>query len=680
MRKSFLFIWLVFAAGLYGWHRLEGRPSSIDETKHMRIALEYRDWVLHGKPIEVSWAHVYPPLYHWTVIPFFLVGTVGEAQASLAHLFWLAIFLFGVGWLQKLLRRSEEEMVLLVLLTLSYGVLQWATRRAMIDFPLMAWVTLSVAALLAARRFTHRGFSLFWGVCAGAGMLIKPPYLFFMTGPVLWAIFSKPADSAPRFKNMVLALALASVIGLSWYFWQSGYFLEKAIGLIQERTGEGTDPRQWSGLLYYVRITWMQMGALPCLFTAIGCLLGVWSWRKEGPSAVMASWFVSGFFFLTMLVNKDPRHSIPLLPVVAGFAARGWFSLCEHSAMRKVLLGVGGALCLYNGLAYDPPRREDWAYQALSQDIVRWHQPDEPFLSVSVLSHSPRFFARGLRWDMNARGIGVETISSGSADASFPEFLIVREGDHGTETHLLSRSWQRLLPESDGFRKIYRVRSRYRLPDDAHAVLYQRLPVRWDASIGKSKVETNLQKAMTAWIKGGVRVSLQASLEELAQGRLAAVRIEGERVEIRSLPVARFSCVIEKPWINLDAVVHHQRAGLLALQALTPSLEIRAEDLQAALTRVKGLKDPRVQMNAGVLTVHARYQRVPLEAQARIFVEKQMLVARLDRLRVAGIPLPGWIIGKAHCQRLPLTPTAAFPASIRVRSVYLNDGKLIMGS
>jgi len=35
----------------------------------MKLAMDYRAWMLHGVPLTDEWSHVYPPLYHLSIIP-----------------------------------------------------------------------------------------------------------------------------------------------------------------------------------------------------------------------------------------------------------------------------------------------------------------------------------------------------------------------------------------------------------------------------------------------------------------------------------------------------------------------------------------------------------------------------------------------------------------------------------
>jgi len=177
---------IIFILMVSVWHRADTRPSSLDETKHMQLALDYRDWLVHGVPLTNEWAHVYPPLYHFSIMPALSLGVPSEYKASLTHTFYLLVLIIGCILFSRAQSRPDGEGIIAALMTMGYCYSLWSGRRALIDFSLMAWVTLSIALLAHTQGFSRRSASLLWGLAAGMGLLFKPPYLFFLVGPVLW--------------------------------------------------------------------------------------------------------------------------------------------------------------------------------------------------------------------------------------------------------------------------------------------------------------------------------------------------------------------------------------------------------------------------------------------------------------------------------------------------------------
>ena len=52
------------------------------------------------------------------------------------------------------------------------------------------------------------------------------------------------------------------------------------------------------------------------------------------------------------------------------------------------------------------------------------HDKTQPFLAASVLSHQPRFFARGLKWSLRAQNLSLKATGAGN-----PDFADIPIGD-----------------------------------------------------------------------------------------------------------------------------------------------------------------------------------------------------------------------------------------------------------
>src|SRR5688572_11743289 len=78
-------IFLLFMSSIAGYHFLDNRPSSMDETKHMQLAIDYRDWIVQDVPLQNPWSQVYPPVYHFSIIPALSLGVPTEAKAVMTH-------------------------------------------------------------------------------------------------------------------------------------------------------------------------------------------------------------------------------------------------------------------------------------------------------------------------------------------------------------------------------------------------------------------------------------------------------------------------------------------------------------------------------------------------------------------------------------------------------------------
>src|SRR5690242_15084614 len=91
-KRFALVLFIVFPLSIFWWHHIDNRPSSMDETRHMKLAMDYRAWVAQGVPLTNEWSHVYPPLYHFSILPALSVGIPSESKVAVSDLFYWAFF------------------------------------------------------------------------------------------------------------------------------------------------------------------------------------------------------------------------------------------------------------------------------------------------------------------------------------------------------------------------------------------------------------------------------------------------------------------------------------------------------------------------------------------------------------------------------------------------------------
>jgi len=646
----------------------------------MKLATDYREWLVHGVPLTNEWSHVYPPLYHLSLIPALSLGAPSETKAAATHILYLTVFIAGCVLLGRSRRRPDWESVAAAALCAGYCSVFWAGRRALTDFPLMAWVTLSMAMLSRTKGFSNRRDSLLWGAVAGAGLLIKAPFLFFSIGPVLWVLTTSHHPS--KTKNFLTSFALCLVICAPWYFWQGAYFLQKALSLAAEPTGQGTNPHSLSGWLFYIRLLHFQMGTASLLFTGAGIALALGRRRTEG-IGLLVMWILSAYLILTVLVNKDPRHTLPLLPALAMLATDGWASLASGPWSAGVISVAAPVLLLINMGIYDRPGQEDWKHREILALMAARHDPTQPFLSVSILSHHPRFFARTLKWSAMQQGIDMRTVSGGDADTSFAEYIVTKPGDQNSENAFLDQQWQDLRPQTRAFTELFAVCARYPLPDHSEALVYERTPhPQFHVNpLNPEEAARHIAQALQQWVQGPRKVSVEATPEGLQEGRLTRVQVTCSGCSVQKIPIYEVNLVVEKPWFNLYRLWDENRLGLMAFESLHATIRLRAEDVKSRLADVKGLRDAEVQFADDKVRLRGRYHGIPVGLTAHIVVDNSrysQVVVILDRITLAGVPLPGWLLGKASRQILWTYPIPDFPGRILVDRIRIQNGEMLI--
>lgn len=678
LRGYVVLLFLLAGFSIVRWHRMDTRPSSLDETRHMQLAIDYARWLGKGVPLTNEWSHVYPPVFHLSLIPALSIGVPSETKAALTHLVYLALFILGCLLLGRQVDRPDWESLFGAFLGAGYCLALWTSRRALIDFPLMAWTTLSMAFLARTKGFSNLTASLQWAGVLSLGLLTKAPSVFFSIGPVLWVFFT--SDAPDKTKNFLKALGLAALLTGPWYFWQSAYFIARASDLVAEHTADGADPRTISGWLHYIRLLQPQLGRPSLLFTLGGIILAIFHRRTPG-NGLLVAWILSGYVCLSMLMNKDPRHTLPFLPALAILAARGWGSVVTPVVGRIALCLTAPAFLIYNIYAADPPIKEDWQHQPLLTLLSEQHDPTQPFLSASILSHHPHFFARTIKWSAFQRGIPMKTVSTGNSDTCFAEFVVRRDGHQGTEQAVIDQQWQALKPESRAFKELFSERGQFTLPDQTPAVVYGRLthPQFHVRPLTEAELERRLGLALRYWVDGPLAVKVASTPQGLREGRLDRVVLSCDGCSVKGLAIEHLEVIAEKPWINLYRLWDEGRLGLLAFESLRPSCVVQASGALALLNRVKKIESPEVRFSKGRVEARARYAGIPVRATAEVSVSASRypgLDAVLKWVWVGGVPLPGWLLGKAHHQTLALYSLPDFPGRILIQNIRIDNNQI----
>ncbi len=677
-------VWTVLAAmvlvagSIIRWHRIDTRPPAWDQSVHLHLALDYRDCLLHGKPVTSPWTAVYPPLYHLSLIPVLSLGTPSEAKAAFMHLFYFALLLWGLLRLTRRLGAEPETAVLAGLLSASYAIVIYTMHYALIDFPLTAWVVFSLALLAETESFTHRRNSLMWGVSAGLGVLFKFPFVLFFAGPVAVAI----VQSRSR-KNAGLAILTAVAVAALWYGWQGPVFLQNALGLAGERGAAEGDPSwtQWQGWAFYLGALYDQLGMGPLLFTGIGLVLFVGKKEARSRAGLIGLTLLSGYLLFTLIHNKDFRYTTPLLPLLALLTILGYYGTVRNRGGRAVITACVLGLWQWNVTHVDLPRAEHWKHRELGEILTHAHDPSQPFLLVSVLSNHPMLFGRNLRWSLRSQGIRMDTSSVGDPNADFAEFVITKSGDGGPESDAIRRTWQSLQDAGRSFTALFRPIAQVDLPDGSQATVYQRdVHPRFKVTpLSVKAVEKKILMLAREAAGKGSKVVILATPEQLREGRMALARLHLQNGTVQGIALPPIDAEITEARLNLYRLYDRHEPGLLSFGSLHVSTQISARQVEEELnSRVKGLSKAQAHFKNGTVGVHARLHGIPLSAWARVAIKNEKLVATITWLRVAGVPIPGFLFGKVHIQSVPLYPIPSFPGRIDIRNLHLDNDLLTL--
>jgi 4-amino-4-deoxy-L-arabinose transferase-like glycosyltransferase len=224
--------------------------------------------------------------------------------------------------------------------------LMWLDKAtsAEIDMMQVAWVTAAILFFLRAleeeekgQQGRGRGFSWWLAslLCVAGGLLTKwtaPAFFYGTAVPLLWwrgrlrlLVGWNHLLSAGLAAGVCLAWMAAAVALAGWDAFYNTVSQEAAMRLLPSRHHR---PYPWAEVLRHPLVV---LGSgLPISAFA---LVGLWPgfarlWDERGRRLVQAlhCWVWPNLLFWTVIPEKAPRHSFPLLPAFAGLAGMVWFA------------------------------------------------------------------------------------------------------------------------------------------------------------------------------------------------------------------------------------------------------------------------------------------------------------------------------------------------------------------
>jgi hypothetical protein len=230
-------------ASLY-WIQTNITPYGRDAGGHLTRALQHAE-ILR----EVTWQTLFqaitfhdfrpPALYLAAQIPYRLFGWGMDSALYTNVVFLAVILLFTYLIAKRMMPHSQWLPVLAVAVAGFLPMLAAMARTFYLDGFLTAALLVILYALLRSNNFTHKGWTVVWGIAIGVGMLVKwslPAHLFL---PFLyygwhsnllqsqWASLRRPGV---QWKFFFIALGVAGLISTVWYLPNRDYALTLPLG------------------------------------------------------------------------------------------------------------------------------------------------------------------------------------------------------------------------------------------------------------------------------------------------------------------------------------------------------------------------------------------------------------------------------------------------------------------
>ncbi len=364
------------------WLAIDTLPPAWDQATHLSLGLDYLSVFL--TPSITIFQRIfgissyYPPLFHISMIPCFVLFGVSGDSGTLINIFYLGILIFATYGIGKALY-SRYAGLLAAFVVSMYPFILYVSRTCLIDLALTSLVTLGMYFLIKSEKFSRLSYSILFGIICGLGMLTKWTFLFFVlpaTLFVLWLIFIENCKDRGIFiiikevleiafyivvvaillllgtflqkiitlifivpllglvtwlfviynnkreylylyyKNALISVFLGLLISGPWYLFNLGKVLRYGIRYAAIGAVEG-DPSLFTleSFVYYLKNLITQIHWIFIILLVFGLFFYFARFRRQ--DKIILVWISIPYVLFSLISNKDLRYTLPFIPAIA---------------------------------------------------------------------------------------------------------------------------------------------------------------------------------------------------------------------------------------------------------------------------------------------------------------------------------------------------------------------------
>ncbi len=340
---------------IYFVHKDNSNPEW-DQSWHLMISLHkyYKFKGIDTTKFEsaypiFNWAlNYYPPFFHYTTVPFFMMFGPSYDSGMLTNLFYLGVLVLSCFFIGKKLSNNKTGLILAFIVS-TIPLYNELMRDYLLDYPLVSMIALGYMFLLYSDNFNNKKFSILFGLTFGCGLLIKWSYFVYFIIPLL---------KIKNPKNYILPFSIAFLVALPFYI--KFNFLQLLANLSSQGNPEFYT---FSGITYY-------LFAIINGFSFVYFVLFLYSLKNKKTKPVLGNvFFICGLF--TLISNKDPRYIAPVFIFMSMVIACNKF-------IRKHLLVFIMLFAAFN-LAYNSSMI-DYTFSIGKTELINT-QSNYPFMS-----------------------------------------------------------------------------------------------------------------------------------------------------------------------------------------------------------------------------------------------------------------------------------------------------------
>jgi len=696
------------------WVSIDRRPPESDHANHLERALRCHRSLAEGGSSAIQAilleSSFYPPLVTCLAGLLYFVAPVTPMTAQALMMAFLALgvaALFALG--RRLLDAEAGLLAAFFFATAPFVVLSLTNFQ--LDIPLAAMVALTLSLLARDDAFSRWTWSATLGVVLGLGLLTKPTFWTYVLPAVLWSAW--PAWRAPdrrhRLTLLGVTLVIAAALALPWYGPRLVGLPMQVVNRSFKQAAEvgQAEALTPAGLLFYPRVFMPQFGFLAVPLFA----WGLWALRTR-PRARGFLWLsaLAPFLIYSLIQNKNLRYTLPILPAVAVVAAvgvqslpRGWKRATIYGCLAAGALQISMTafalprpplLTIFLGplpISF-PPSPADWQEDKVLDDVMR-AAGGKP-ATVSVVPNYNFFSVSNFRYEALRRGLPLVVTRGFTGPPLGIDFVILKTGSQGPSfTVAKAERLSRAFAEDPYLAAIFPVIAEYPLPDQSRGILRARRipPVR---DVAPAELAQRLERAHEAALADYVRdaedlrVTVSYRPEAILRGEVDRVRVEARAATVGELkrrgraPLRVHDARIDVERLLIDPQRFVDTGAIEILDAGSFSITrllITQSDVDALL---RGQPEGRlltVQLDDGAAEV--KLKRFP--AQARVSVRVQTadppLALRVDDVRIAGVPVPGFLVDWVVRNFDPTPRLRNLPVPVSFGTVHFRPGRIEIG-
>jgi 4-amino-4-deoxy-L-arabinose transferase-like glycosyltransferase len=351
-----LLIIIFHAVNNYIWLRLNQRPIFDDDAFHslaalkIAVILQHFSWSDFTRLISFPVVSFYPPFFHFCMAISNIIFGKSLISSVMTNIFFLAVLSGSLYYIGKKMGNKNIGVLSFFLVSM-YPFVFGLSRTPFPDFALTAMVTFSLCCLIYTDDFTNSFFSLLFGFSLGLGMLTKQVFVFFIVTPLVFTIlklfFGKGMYKA-RAVNLSISFLTAFFLSGYWYISNLKYSLPEYMraAYIDAPMFGPCQNFSFDSASYYIRrLADNQVLPFFCIIFILGVFIFFRS-KIKMKTFLLLSLLGPLAIFTFLIQTKEPKSTVPYLPVFALISAAGILDL-KQASLKRFLIVLSVVFGLY---------------------------------------------------------------------------------------------------------------------------------------------------------------------------------------------------------------------------------------------------------------------------------------------------------------------------------------------